>query len=110
MRAKNIIMMALAGILLTACKDKTYKPPTLDAMRSADKARAAWARETEEHPATVETPISRMDSTAKDSVSTLYSEESYNTSYQENDNKHPVWEKIINHPKKQKNKRVWYYM
>jgi hypothetical protein len=87
MKAKNIIIMALAGILLTACKDKTYKPPTLDAMRSADKARAAWARETEEHPATVETPISRMDSTAKDSVSTLYSEESYNTSYQENDNK-----------------------
>ena len=53
MKAKNIIIMALAGILLTACKDKTYKPPTLDAMRSADKARAAWARDAEEHPATV---------------------------------------------------------
>lgn len=65
MRAKSIIMMALAGILLTACKDKNYKPPTLDAMRSADKARAIWARETEERPATVETQISRMDSTAK---------------------------------------------
>ena len=89
MKGKNIIITALAVTLttLTACKDKTYKPPTLDAMRSADKARAAWAREAEEHPATVETPISRMDSTAKDSVSTLYSEESYNTSYQENDNK-----------------------
>lgn len=108
MKAKNIIIMALAGILLTACKDKTYKPPTLDAMRSADKARAAWAREAEEHPATVETPISRMDSTAKDSVSTLYSEESYNTSYQENDNKSSSMRG--NHPKKQKNKRVWYYM
>lgn len=87
MKGKNIIITALAVTVLTACKDKTYKPPTLDAMRSADKARAAWARETEEHPATVETPISRMDSTAKDSVSTLYSEESSNTSYQENDNK-----------------------
>ena len=87
MKAKNIIIMALAGILLTACKDKTYKPPTLGAMRSADKARAAWTRDAEEHPATVETPISRMDSTAKDSVSTLYGEENYNTSYQENDNK-----------------------
>ena len=87
MKGKNIIIAALAVTLLTACKNKTYKPPTLDAMRSADKARAAWARETEEHPATVETPISRMDSTAKDSVSTLYSEESYNTSYQENNNK-----------------------
>ena len=87
MKAKNIIIMALAGILLTACKDKTYKPPTLDAMRSADKARAAWAREAEEHPATVETPTSRMDSTAKDSVSPLYGEENDNTSYQENDNK-----------------------
>lgn len=87
MKAKNIIIMALAGILLTACKDKTYKPPTLDAMRSADKARAAWARDAEEHHETVETPISRMDSTAKDSVSTLYGEENYNTSYQENDNK-----------------------
>lgn len=89
MKGKNIIITALAVTVtvLTACKDKTYKPPTLDAMRSADKARAAWARETEEHPATVETPISRMDSTAKDSVSTLYSEESYNTSYQANDNK-----------------------
>ena len=87
MKAKNIIITALAVTLLTACKDKTYKPPTLDAMRSADKARAAWARETEEHPATVETPISRIDSTAKDSVSALYSEESSNTSYQENDNK-----------------------
>ena len=87
MKGKNIIITALAVILLTACKDKTYKPPTLDAMRSADKARAAWARETEEPPATVETPISRADSTAKDSVSTLYGEESSNTSYQENDNK-----------------------
>lgn len=87
MKGKNIIITALAVTVLTACKDKTYKPPTLDAMRSADKARAAWARETEEHPATVETPISRMDSTAKDCVSTLYGKESYNTSYQENDNK-----------------------
>ena len=87
MKGKNIIITALAVTLLIACKDKTYKPPTLDAMRSADKARAAWARETEEHPATVETPISRMDSTEKDSVSALYSEESSSTSYQENDNK-----------------------
>lgn len=89
MKGKNIIITALAVTLttLTACKDKTYKPPTLDAMRSADKARAAWARETEEHPATVETPISRMDSTEKDSVSALYSEESSNISYQKNDNK-----------------------
>ena len=87
MKGKNIIITALAMTLLTACKDKTYKPPTLDAMRSADKARAAWARETEEHSATVETQISRMDSTAKDSVSTLYGEESSNTSYQEHDNK-----------------------
>lgn len=87
MKGKNIIITALAVTLLTACKDKTYTPPTLDAMRSADKARAAWARDAEEHPATVETPTSRMDSTAKDSVSTLYGEESSNTSYQENDNK-----------------------
>ena len=87
MKGKNIIITALAVTLLTACKDKSYKPPTLAAMRSADKARAAWARETEEHPAIVETPINRMDSTAKDSVSTLYSEESSNTSYQENDTK-----------------------
>ena len=87
MKGKNIIITALAVTLLTACKDKTYKPPTLDAMRSADKARAAWAREIEEHPATVEIQISRMDSTAKDSVSTLYGEESSNTSYQEHDTK-----------------------
>lgn len=87
MKGKNIIITALAVTVLTACKDKTYKPPTLDAMRSADKARAAWARDAEEHPATVETPTSRMDSTAKDSVSTLYGKESSNTSYQENDNK-----------------------
>lgn len=87
MKGKNIIITALAVTVLTACKDKTYKPPTLDAMRSADKARAAWAREIEEHPATVETQISRMNSTAKDSVSTLYGEESSNTSYQEHDNK-----------------------
>lgn len=70
MKAKNIIIMALAGILLTACKDKTYKPPTLDAMRSADKARAAWARETEEHPATVEIQSNNTDSIAVDSIST----------------------------------------
>ena len=87
MKGKNIIITALAVTVLPACKDKTYKPPTLDAMRSADKARAAWAREAEEHPATVETPTSRMDSTAKDSVSTLYGEESSNTSYQEHDTK-----------------------
>ena len=87
MKGKNIIITALAMTVLTACKDKTYKPPTLDAMRSADKARAAWAREIEEHPATLETPISRADSTAKDSVSTLYGEDSSNTSYQEHNNK-----------------------
>ena len=87
MKGKNIIITALALAVLTACKDKTYKPPTLDAMRSADKARAAWARDAEEHPATVETQTSRMDSTAKDSVSTLYGEENSNTSYQENDYK-----------------------
>lgn len=87
MKGKNIIITALAVTVLTACKDKTYKPPTLDAMRSADKARAAWVREAEEHPATVETPTSRMDSTAKDSVSTFYGEESSNTSYQEHDTK-----------------------
>ena len=87
MKGKNIIITALAVTLLAACKDKTYKPPTLDAMRSADKARAAWARDAEEHPATVETPTSRMDSTAKDSVSTLYGEENDNTSYQEHDTK-----------------------
>ena len=87
MKGKNIIITALAVTVLTACKDKTYKPPTLDAMRSADKARAAWARDAEEYPATVETPISRMDSTVKDSISTLYGEESSKTSYQENDNK-----------------------
>ena len=86
MKGMNIIITALTVTVLTACKDKTYKPPTLDAMRSADKARAAWAREAEEHPATVETQTSRMDSTAKDSVSALYGEESFNTSYQENDN------------------------
>ncbi|MBV3403213.1 hypothetical protein KSW85_15735 [Prevotella copri] len=87
MKGKNIIITALAVTLLTACKDKTYKPPTLDAIRSADKARAIWARETEERPATVEIQISRMDSTSKDSVSALYSEEKTNTSYKENDNK-----------------------
>lgn len=87
MKGKNIIITALAVTLLIACKDKTYKPPTLDAMRSADKTRAAWARDAEEHPATGETPISRMDSTAKESVLTLYGEESSNTSYQEHDTK-----------------------
>lgn len=70
MKAKNIIIMALAGILLTACKDKTYKPPTLDAMRSADKARAAWAREAEEHSATLEIQSNNADSIAVDSEST----------------------------------------
>ena len=70
MKAKNTIMMALAGILLISCKDKTYTPPTLDAMRSADKARAAWAREIEEHPATVEIQSNNADSIAVDSTST----------------------------------------
>ena len=72
MKGKNIIITALAVTLttLTACKDKTYKPPTLDAMRSADKARAAWARETEEHPATVEIQSNNADSIVVDSTST----------------------------------------
>ena len=70
MKGKNIIIMALAVTLLTACKDKTYKPPTLAAMRSADKARAAWARETEEHSATVEIQSNNADSIAVDSTST----------------------------------------
>ena len=70
MKAKNTIMMALAGILLISCKDKTYTPPTLDAMRSADKARAAWARETEEHPATLEIQSNNADSIVVDSTST----------------------------------------
>ena len=72
MKGKNIIISALAVTLttLTACKDKTYKPPTLDAMRSADKARAAWARETEEHSATLEIQSNNADSIAVDSAST----------------------------------------
>ena len=70
MTGKNIIIMALTGLLLTACKDKTYKPRTLDAMRSADKARAAWARETEEPPATVEIQSNNADSIVVDSTST----------------------------------------
>lgn len=70
MKGKNIIITALAVTLLTACKDKTYKPPALDAMRSADKARAAWAREKEEHPATVEIQSNNADSIAVDSTST----------------------------------------
>lgn len=70
MKGKNIIIMALTGILLTACKDKTYKPRTLDAMRSADKARVAWARETEEPPATVEIQSNNADSIVVDSTST----------------------------------------
>ena len=72
MKGKNIIITALAVTLttLTACKDKTYKPPILDAMRSADKARAAWARETEEPPATVEIQSNNADSIAVDSTST----------------------------------------
>lgn len=70
MKGKNIIITALAVTLLTACKDKTYKPPTLDAMRSADMARAAWARETEEHPATLEMQSNNADSIAVDSTST----------------------------------------
>ena len=110
MKGKNIIITALAVTVLTACKDKTYKPPTLDAMRSADKARDAWARDAEEHPATVETPTSRMDSTAKDSVSTLYAKKVPLPLIKRMTTNHPVWEKIINHPKKQKNKRIWFYM
>ena len=70
MKGKNIIITALAVTVLSACKDKTYKPPTLDAMRSADKARAAWARETEEHPATLEIQSNNADSIAVDSTST----------------------------------------
>ncbi|WP_308275300.1 hypothetical protein [Prevotella sp.] len=70
MKGKNIIITALAVTLLIACKDKTYKPPTLAAMRSADKARAAWARETEELPATVEIQSNNADSIAVDSTST----------------------------------------
>ena len=70
MKGKNIIITALAVTVLTACKDKTYKPPTLDAMRSADKARAAWARETEEHSATFEIQSNNADPIAVDSTST----------------------------------------
>ena len=70
MKGKNIIITALAVTLLTACKDKTYKPPTLDAMRSADKVRAAWAREAEEHSATLEKQSNNADSIAVDSTST----------------------------------------
>ena len=70
MKGKNIIITALAVTLLTACKDKTCKPPILDAMRSADKARAAWARETEEYSATLEIQSNNADSIAVDSTST----------------------------------------
>lgn len=70
MKGKNIIITALVVTLLTACKDKTYKPPTLAAMRSADKARAAWARETEEPPASVEIQSNNADSIVVDSTST----------------------------------------
>ena len=78
----KIIIMALAATLLTACKDKTYKPPTLDAIRSADKARAAWAREAEEHSTIMETQMNTnlTDSIAEDSVSTSYSSDTNKSS------------------------------
>ena len=73
MKGQNIIIKALAVKLttLTACKDKTYKPPILDAMRSAEKARAAWARETEEHSATLEIQSNNADSIALDNSNTI---------------------------------------
>ena len=76
MKAKNTIMMALAGILLISCKDKTYKPPTLDAMRSADKARAAWARETDAPSREIEVQEYPTDTICgRDSTSSNYREE-----------------------------------
>ena len=76
MKGKNIIITALAVTLLTACKDKTYKSPTLDAMRSADKARAAWARETEAPSREIQVQESPTDTICgRDSTSSNYSEE-----------------------------------
>ncbi len=99
MKGKNIIITALAVTLLTACKDKTYKPPTLDAMRSADKARAAWARETEEHSATLEIQPNRMQ------IPLLWTVHLQTAIPLEE-----IQMNIIHPSKKQKNKRVWYYM
>ena len=76
MKAKNIIITALAVTLLTACKDKTYKPPTLDAMRSADKARAAWTRETDAPSREIEVQKYPTDTICgRDSTSSNYREE-----------------------------------
>ncbi len=82
MKTKNIVIIALAAALLTACKDKTYKPPTLDAMRSADKARAAWAIEADGHSVIMETQMNAnpTDSIVEDSVSTSYSRDTNKSS------------------------------
>lgn len=38
-------MCLMASILFISCKEKTYTPPNLDAVRTAEKARQQWAVE-----------------------------------------------------------------
>ena len=71
------------GVLLIAYRDKDLQTTHIGCHGSADKAKTAWAgrNRTSYFSETEQTGWIPL----KDSVSTLY--ESYNTSYQENDNK-----------------------
>lgn len=59
-------MCLMASILFISCKEKTYTPPNLDAVRTAEKARQQWAVEDSHLNArNTEAPIKNEPDSAK---------------------------------------------
>jgi hypothetical protein len=55
-------MCLMASILFISCKEKTYTPPNLDAVRTAEKARQQWAVEDSHQNARNVTPKQNTES------------------------------------------------
>ena len=53
---KKIVLLTLLSVtLLSSCRERAHKPPTLEAVRSAERARTGWAKISSENHLVQET-------------------------------------------------------
>lgn len=66
---KPIILCLMVSALCISCKEIHYTPPSLDAVRSAEKARIQWSKEVQK---TTVTQITVIDTTSiQDSITSV---------------------------------------
>ena len=65
---KPLILCLMVSALCISCKEKHYTPPSLDAVRSAEKARIQWSKEVQK---TTVTQITVIDTSIQDSITSV---------------------------------------